>query len=342
MVNYICKRCGYSCNNKSFIKRHFMRKKLCKPIICDADIHALYEEIFKEKHPNFTKKLDVRQEGQKNVNFSQNVTQMLGKNVENVKKSHFDVTQMLGGDMKISHSNNLDEKIEKNQNNENSFKCRFCNAIFKHRSSRSIHEKDRCAFKIKMNEIDLFKKELEHEREKHKLELESHRLQRQQDRVLIGELKKQIEKLLDKVGNTTYNNQYNIVLNAFGKEDISYINSETVNKLIKNGPMNCIPKLLKHIHFNPKHNENRNVKITNVKKPLAQIYNGHNWEYKDKKETIENMTDKAYNIITEHYSDGNNRYMDTLKDKYDDNDKNLLKQLHKDTELMVLNASKED
>ena len=47
------------------------------------------------------------------------------------------------------------------------------------------------------------------------------------------------------------------------------------------------------------------------------------------------MTDKAYNIITEHYSDGNNRYMDTLKDKYDDNDKNLLKQLHKDTELMV-------
>ena len=34
--------------------------------------------------------------------------------------------------------------------------------------------------------------------------------------------------------------------------------------------------------------------------------------------------------------------MDSLKDQYDEHDKSLLKQLHKDTELMVLNASKKE
>ena len=37
---------------------------------------------------------------------------------------------------------------------------------------------------------------------------------------MIFELTKQVEKLIDKVGNTTYNT-YNIMIKPFGKEDTS-------------------------------------------------------------------------------------------------------------------------
>ena len=53
----------------------------------------------------------------------------------------------------------------------------------------------------------------------------------------------------------------------------------------------------------------------NKKENFAQVYNGNKWEYQDKKQTIENMTDKAFGIINEHYDEGTNQYMDNIKNK---------------------------
>ena len=102
---------------------------------------------------------------------------------------------------------------------------------------------------------------------------------------IIHELKRQIEVLLSKVGDThIQNTTYNIVLNAFGKENISYIQEGYVKNLIKQGPYTCIPKLIKAIHFDPDHQENHNIKIPNKNKPIAKIYDGDSWEFKNKKE----------------------------------------------------------
>ena len=55
------------------------------------------------------------------------------------------------------------------------------------------------------------------------------------------------------------------------------------------------------------------------------------------KEIIDNMTNKAFGIINRHYSTGSNKYMDEVTDKIESNNKELVKQLQKDTEIMILN-----
>ena len=103
---------------------------------------------------------------------------------------------------------------------------------------------------------------------------------------IIDQLKNQIEILLRNGGNNTINNiTYNtqIVINPFGKEDLSYITKDFISGLIQSGPVNSIPKLLKYIHFNPEHIENQNIKIPNKKEPYAEVFNGSVWEISDKK-----------------------------------------------------------
>ena len=128
-------------------------------------------------------------------------------------------------------------------------------------------------------------------------------------------------------------------MNAFGKENISYISNDYIQNLISSGPFSSIPKLLKHIHFNPEHSENHNIKIPNKKEAYAEIYNGKNWEISDRRQAIEDMTDKAYSILNEHYTGGND-YMAQFKSQYDDQNKILTRRLTKDTEMMILNSQK--
>ena len=107
-----------------------------------------------------------------------------------------------------------------------------------------------------------------------------------------------------------------------------------INKLIQVGPYKSIPRLLKHIHFNPKHKENHNIRIPNRKEKYAKIYNGDRWELRDKKETIEDLSDRAYNLLEDHY-DGGNKHMDKFIGEYEG--ENTSKKIHKETEIMILN-----
>jgi len=153
---------------------------------------------------------------------------------------------------------------------------------------------------------------------------------------LIKSLNGQIGMLLEKVGDTYNTNTYNIVINPFGKENTSYISADYVSNLISDGPYNSIPKLLKYIHFHPEHKENHNIKIPNKKQPYAQVYNGTDWEYQLKKDTIEAMSDRAYSILNKHFR-GDNEYMTRFKSDYNENTAELSKRLNRDIEVTILN-----
>ena len=90
-------------------------------------------------------------------------------------------------------------------------------------------------------------------------------------------------------------------LNGFGNEDLSYITGDFVKNLISAGPYGCIPKLVKRVHFHPKHKENHNIRIPNKGKNIASIYNGKRWLLCDKKEVIQDMSDSAYAILQKQY-----------------------------------------
>ena len=201
-------------------------------------------------------------------------------------------------------------------------KCKYCNKEYIHRQSKYTHEKS-CKDKPEYTpeQVNELKNLLVNKDE------------------IISELKNQIEKLLTKVGNTTNNttnnNTININIRAFGNENLDYIKGGFVKELINRGPYSAIPKLLKEIHFNPNHMENNNIKILNRKEKYAKRYNGEKWEFADKNLTLEDMTDKAFNILTD-YGEGCKKF-DKFYDDYDDRDTGLLKKMKSETEMMILN-----
>lgn len=184
-------------------------------------------------------------------------------------------------------------------------------------------------------------------------ETQIERLERQNE-----ELRKQVEELLvshssvtnnNTTNNTTtienQNNTINIHINAFGQENLDYIKDGIVMSCI-NRVFKSIPAILEHIHFDPDHPENHNIKITNKKLPYASVMGDNNqWKTVNKKDAIETMVNNGYNYLDEKYGDYKDglstrrqEHFESFQTRYTEEDKDLLKQLKNDVELLVLNG----
>ena len=109
-------------------------------------------------------------------------------------------------------------------------------------------------------------------------------------------------------------------------------------------PYGAIPKLIEKVHFNDAKPENKNIMLPNKKDNLVKVFQGDKWVYKDKKETITNLVDSKYLIIDDHFEDNNDklpRYITSefikFKKYYDESDNDMVENLKKDCELVLLN-----
>ena len=301
---YICKRCGYSSSIKGNLKNHFNRKRICKPILKDIEILVLKK------------------------NFETNLT----SNDKVVVK--YKNTCENGTEKQNENQTELDETCC-----DKLFKCDYCGRDFKHRQSKFTHQK-KCDGKDTNTIFVYLKEQLEEMKHRENLLKEEWKEEKIQ-------MKLEIETLLEKVGNNITNNtinikEQNIILNNFGNENIDYFHHKYFNFLLKS-PFSSVPTFLKDLHFHPNHPENHNVKITNKKLPYASVWEGNKWNIRDKKQVIENMVVKGFNII-----DGQNdiiskldpekqkRYED-FHSKFESADKELYKNLNKETEMVVIN-----
>ena len=317
MSKYVCPRCGYGTKIKTHMKKHFLRKTPC--IIVNENIST--QECIKLLNDNKMKKVI------KNPSFSlKNPSKIPQKSLKNPSIS-----------LKIPQNPSKSLIFPQKK-----FICEFCSKKFSRKDNLNRHT-SRCKYKISDSHVTskmiqnsknfYSQKEVEEIIERTKNE---YNLKVVENMTIIDELRKQVDLLLRNQGSNNITFNTNIVLNAFGKENTSYITSDYVKLLINNGPIESIPKLLEHIHFNPEHIENHNIQIPNKKEPYAKIFNGTKWEISDRKRAIRDMTDKAYNILTKHYI-GGNEYMNKFQKQYDDNDKTLNKRINKDTEIMIIN-----
>ena len=146
------------------------------------------------------------------------------------------------------------------------------------------------------------------------------------------ELYKQINTLLDKVGNTT-NIQSNIKntyhLNSYGNENMNHITDKMKDDLLKI-PYGMIPKLIEAVHFNDEHPENKNISLCNVRDNKIKIFSDNKWIYKDKEQTISDLVDGKYYIMDSHFDENSdNLQIDSkqnyikFKSYYDKDDKEL-------------------
>jgi len=319
MVVYTCRRCGYSCKNKSYYKKHLLRKVVCDPIINNVSVSQLYDDIYGEGQYK-----EQNNMGKNNaiINSDEIRWNALENTLEEIKSN---------GNTLEYVENTLDY-VEKSTTTKLEFFCNKCGKKFKQKRYLRDHcSRNRCG-----NSKNISDKSTSNGNEAYSgIDIGKDILIASQNAV-IKELRSQIETLLKEKGNT-YSYTQNIMVQPFGKEKTQHINGPYVKALIDKGPIHCIPNLLKAIHFNNCHRENLNIKIPNKKQQLAQIFNGTCWEYKDKKTTIDNMTSRAYSIINSHYDTGSNTYMDTFKINYENEERDVVKKITKDTEIMILN-----
>ena len=212
---------------------------------------------------------------------------------------------------------------------ESIHKCEFCNKSFSTKGHLTRHTKQYC--KNKNNDNNFYKQIFDEQKSVFEEERQH--------------LYKQIEKLLDKVGNTTINNTQtnNIQLNKYGQEDLSHITDSLKTNLLKL-PYGMIPKMIEEVHFSNDKPENKNISLSNSRGNKLKVFTGDKWVYKNKDETINDLVDGKYFILDTHYQNNldllaelNKNNYEKFREYYDDGDKKLIEQLKAECELVLLN-----
>lgn len=254
---------------------------------------------------------------------------------------------------------------------ESQYVCNICKCSYSRKSFLTNHLKSKkhltrvsssCRFVCKCGKSYLHKRTLENHQVKCKTQVETESIEEKLERSEREkvELRKQILELLDKQAqmqpitnienqqNIETQNNVNIHINAFGNENMDYITDKVIIHCI-NHVYNSIPLLIERIHFDPDHPENHNIKITNKKLPHASIMtDNQTWKTVDRNNAIETMVDKGFNILDESYCDNRDKisankqkHFDGFQSKYGDQDRELLKKLKTEMDLMVLNATRD-
>ena len=163
-------------------------------------------------------------------------------------------------------------------------------------------------------------------------------------------MQKQIEDLLlsSKTNhiNTNIGTQVNININAFGNENIDYIDDKSILACIDR-VYRSIPSLLEKIHFDPEHPENHNIKITNKKLPYASVMGvNQKWKTVDRKDAIDTMVTNGYNLLDEKYTENKDKFTSSkqqrfegFQSRFETEDKEVIKQIKSEVDILVLNGS---
>ena len=285
---YTCRRCGYENSRKYNFQKHLNRKKSCEPILENVSIEQLKKELLEPKRTKNEPKL-----------------------VQNEPK-------LVQNEPKLVQE----------------FECNYCEKQFVNKSSLNRHLNSRCKEKIRIDE----EKEKE-EREKEELRKEIRSMKRQHKRELKkqreelkAEMDKQFDKLLARVGDTNITtnvsntNNNNIILNDFGKEDVSHITTKVLEwcSII---PTERVPQLTELIHYHDKAPpENRNLKIVNKNKPVISVREGGKWKSKEKDDVIEKLMNRNIDMMDDLYETTNqSEFSENRFDRFKTDEKRLKK-----------------
>jgi hypothetical protein len=164
------------------------------------------------------------------------------------------------------------------------------------------------------------------------------------------ELSQKIEDLERSKNIQNIENQNNtnieININCFGNENMDYITDKVILQCISK-VYGSIPMIIERIHFDKEHPENNNVKIPNKKLPHAKIMTDNKWKFVDRSDTIHSMIDNGYSLLDETFqekghvlSNNQQKHFKNFQTKYEDGDKNTIKDIKDKVELLVINKSR--
>jgi hypothetical protein len=224
--------------------------------------------------------------------------------------------------------------------------CTQCSKTFVHASGLSKH-KSQCTGPQNGHMIETFKEEMKEMRAAFEEERSFYK----------DEIAKMLDRYVSNPPTTTHNttnnidtqqNNFHIHINAFGHENLDYLTDSLLAQCV-NRVYDSVPTLIERIHFDPKHPENHNFKITNKKLPHACVIGTDNkWRLMNKEEAISTMVDNGYQLIDTKFKEDPSLFTEErrrqyrrFQDNYDNDEKETMKRLKNDVELVVLNGTRE-
>ena len=117
----------------------------------------------------------------------------------------------------------------------------------------------------------------------------------------IKALEERVMMLENHPSQVINNNTMNITINVFGKEDVSYLTEEQREGFLL-GKQAGLLSLIKEIHFNPEHPENRTVVLKSSKRKLASVSVGAGrFEVIPLKNAIDTVISNNHKVATKKY-----------------------------------------
>lgn len=233
------------------------------------------------------------------------------------------------------------------------YMCDKCEKIFISKTdyTRHTNRKFSCEQKkdiVLASEIDILKKELIAIKEKN-IELENE----------LNKIKSSsITNIKTQNNNVDNMNVVQIVINAYGKEDLSHLTEKHIRKILDRG-FKSIPQYIEFIHFNDDAPENKNICISNRRDSVVNVFDGNKWQLQDKQQFLNDIKEKGIDFIEQKIEDLDenktsdkriltkiNRFLQTYRDNENSDDelsknkkesKEIMKKLDKDIQLILYN-----
>jgi hypothetical protein len=329
MPLYECELCNYSSKIKTQFKRH-----------CDTKKHQLKylnsKSKINEKDKHNSKKdncVAILNNIQSDMIEPSKLDYVIDDYKDDIElPNYIKVLPSNNNKQCIKHENEISFIEVKTKTQKKLLECTLCGRLLSTKGHLTRHMKTYCPALKTKKETNILKDILEE--------------QQQQFADERATLYKQIEKLLDKVGNTTNiqsNIKNTITLNSYGNENMSHITDQLKTKLVKL-PYVMIPKLIEAVHFNDKHPENKNIALTNSRDNKIKVFSDNKWIYRDKEETINDLVDGKYYILDTHFDEVNDSLQSDyksnfvkFKEYFSSEDKEFCNKLKRKCEMVLLN-----
>ena len=199
-----------------------------------------------------------------------------------------------------------DKKPKVNSKTSKMYVCDKCKKIWKNKTdfTRHVNKKIPCADESLLQKIiELEKKNIELEKKNIELEKKNIELEKKNMEIMFNIINKQNNI----TNNITNNNQQtvNIIVSPteFGKEDLSFINSDVIKNILNKG-CKAIQELIQVVHFNPDKSEYHNIYLPNWRdKTNILVFDGFKWNLKNKDEILNNLKNKGIEYIKKKYDE---------------------------------------
>jgi uncharacterized protein YejL (UPF0352 family) len=196
-------------------------------------------------------------------------------------------------------SNKINESLITNTH------CMFCEKQFSNKSNLSKHINKVCSSKLELdkeknkiiedkNKMIEDKKNKERDNEIKQLRTDMLKLLEKQSQTIQTI---QPQNITNNITNNTINQTNNVIMiNSFGKEDLSHITLQDYKQYLNTyfkGFINFIEK----VHFDDTMPANHNICITNLKSKDIKVYEGDKWVAKPKTDIIDKFLRKKLNTL---------------------------------------------